>query len=186
MDAPRAAPADQLIGGDVPRGTDFTKYGEMRMVAEYIKATYPDDEVMMRVRLGTLMADGDQPAGTDAENAMRGVFRRWADAVVITGDSLIVVEASLRSDAGDPSKLLIYGRLVPHTPELAPFLKHRLVLELVVALEDPAVSTVAHELGIRTRVYTPSWFPLYLQQLHRRERRPTQARGLAVPGGSPT
>lgn len=156
------------------------------MVAEYIQATYPADEVLMRQRLGTMMQGGDRPGGTDAENAMQGVFRRWADAIVITGDSLIVVEASLRSDAGDPSKLLIYGRLVPHTPELTPFLKRRLVLELVVAVEDPAVSMVARELGIRTRVYTPLWFPEYLAQLHRRERRPTQTRGLEIPPNSPT
>jgi hypothetical protein len=160
------------------RKTDLTKYGEMRMVAEYLRRTYPNADVMMRVRLGSLLPDGVRGEIPDDEAALLGVFRRWADAVVITPSELIVVEASIRSDTGDPSKLVIYGRLVPHTAELRPYLNRRLVLELVVAVEDPVVTAVAHEMGIRTRVYAPPWLPEYRAALHRRERRPTQARGL--------
>ena len=168
----------------MPRKTEFTKFGEMRMVAEYIERTYPDDVVFMRLRLGSLVPDGPRPDLTKEEMAMLGVFRRWADAVVITPTELIVVEASLRSDTGDPSKLIVYGRLVPHTAELQEFSDRRLQLELVVAVEDPVVRQVAQELGIRCRVYEPKWFPQYLAQLHRRERRPTQARGLLATEGS--
>lgn|SRR3990167_4684967 len=162
----------------MPRKTDFTKYGEMRMVAEYVQLTYPDDIVFMRLRLGTMIPDGPRPNLAPEEVAMLGVFRRWADAVVITKDELVVIEASIRSDTGDPSKLVIYGRLVPHTPELREFLDRRLVLELVVAVEDPVVRQLAQEMGIRTRTYEPKWMGLYLAQLHRREARPVQARGL--------
>lgn len=165
------------------RRTDFTKYGEMRMVAEYVSRAYPDALAMMRVRLGTLLPNTPRPNLSEEEQAMLGVLRRWADAIVVTPRELIVVEVSIRSDTGDPSKLLVYGRLVPHTPELREFLDRRLVLELVVAVEDPVVTQVAHELGIRTCVYEPRWLPQYLAQLHRRERRPTQARGLA-PGAA--
>jgi hypothetical protein len=161
------------------RGGVLTKYGEMRMVAEYISQTYPDADVYMRLRLGSLRPDGEDRSLSPAEEAMLGVFRRWADAVVVTREELIVVEASIRSDSGDPSKLVLYGRLVPLTPELRPYLDRPLVLELVVAVEDPAVSALAHEMGIRTRVYPPPWLPEYLAQLHRRERRPVQGRGLA-------
>ncbi|OGQ17410.1 MAG: hypothetical protein A2138_26865 [Deltaproteobacteria bacterium RBG_16_71_12] len=165
----------------MPRNTDFTKYGEMRMVAEYVAQAYPDDIVYMRLRLGSLAPDGPRPELKPEEAAMAGVFRRWADAVVITTDELIVIEASLRSDTGDPSKLVVYGRLVPHTPELREFMNRRLVLELVVSVEDPVVRMVAQELGIRCRRYEPKWFPEYLAQLHRRERRPVQTRGLLAP-----
>lgn len=168
----------------MPRNTDFTKFGEMRMVSEYIERTYTNDIAFLRLRLGSMVPDGPRPGLTPQETAMLGVFRRWADAVVITPDELIVVEASLRSDTGDPSKLVIYGRLVPHTPELQEFRDRRLVLELVVAVEDPVVRQVAQELGIRCRVYEPKWLPQYLAQLHRRERRPVQARGLTGDGGS--
>jgi hypothetical protein len=168
----------------VPRGTDLTKYGEMRMVAEYVQRTYRQGLVFMRLRLGVLEPDVGPRDLTPEETAMLGVFRRWADAVVVTREELIVVEASIRSDSGDPSKLVLYGRLVPSTPELKEFLNRRLVLELVVAVEDPAVSVLAHEMGIRTRVYRPPWLPEYLANLHRRERRPVQARGLLPPAGS--
>jgi hypothetical protein len=165
----------------VPRGTDLTKFGEMRMVAEYVQRTYPQGMVFMRLRLGVMEPDVGPRALSPEEMAMLGVFRRWADAVVVTQDELIVVEASIRSDSGDPSKLVLYGRLVPKTPELTPFLNRRLVLELVVAVEDPAVTALAQEMGIRVRVYPPPWLPEYLAQLHRRERRPVQARGLLTP-----
>jgi len=153
------------------------------MVAEYVQRTYREALVFMRLRLGVLEPDVGPRDLSPEETAMLGVFRRWADAVVVTRDELIVVEASIRSDTGDPSKLVLYGRLVPSTPELKAYLGKRLVLELVVAVEDPAVSALAHEMGIRTRVYRPPWLPEYLANLHRRERRPVQARGLLTPPG---
>lgn len=165
----------------MPRGTELTKFGEMRLVSEYIARTYPDGLVFMRLRLGSLLPDGPRQDLTDGELEMLGVFRRWADAVVVTPKELIVVEASMRSDTGDPSKLVMYGRLVPLTPDLRAYLDRPLHLELVVAVEDPAVSALAHEMGIRTAVYRPPWLPEYLAQLHRRERRPVQGRGLAAP-----
>lgn len=148
------------------------------MVAEYVASQYPQDLVFMRLRLGSLRPAALGLEISEEEAAMLGVMRRWADAVVVTPRELVVVEASLRSDTGDPSKLVTYGRLVPHTPELKPYLDRPLVLELVVAVEDPVVTAVAHDLGIRTKVYRPPWLPEYLAQLHRRERRPAQARGL--------
>lgn len=162
----------------MPRNTDLTKYGEMRLVGEYILQAYPAALHFTRMRLGAMLPDGPRPDMTPKEAAMLGVFRRIADVVVITPSELVVIEASIRSDTGDPSKLVVYGRLVPFTPELKPYLDRRLVLELVVAIEDPVVRMVAQELGIRTRVFKPDWLPLYVAQLHRRERRPVQARGL--------
>ena len=123
----------------MPRNTDFTKFGEMRMVAEYVSQTYPADLVYIRMRLGSALPDRPVPDMAPEDVAMLGVFRRWADAVVITKRELIVIEASIRSDTGDPSKLLIYGRLVPHTPELNEFRDRKLLLELVVAVADPAL-----------------------------------------------
>ena len=75
----------------MPRGSELTKYGEMRMVAEYISQTYPDADVYMRLRLGALRPDGEDRNLSPAEEAMLGVFRRWADAVVVTRDEVIVV-----------------------------------------------------------------------------------------------
>jgi hypothetical protein len=154
------------------------------MVSEYLRDTYPNDEVFMRLRLGSLQTAGDHQGLTSEEVLALGVYRRWADAVVVTRTELVVVEVSIRSDTGDPSKLVVYGRLVPLTPELQEYRDRRLVLELVVAVEDPVVSQLAREFGIRTRVYTPLWLPEYLAQLHRRETRPVQVRGLTTGKGA--
>jgi hypothetical protein len=152
------------------------------MVAEYVRDTYPDAVVFMRLRLGGLEPDtGDQGYSQEELRAL-GVFRRWADAVVVTPAEVVLIEVSIRSDTGDPSKLVIYGRLARLTPELQEYLDRPLVLELVVAVEDPVVSQLAREFGIRTRVYPPPWLAEYLAQLHRRETRPTQVRGLRVGG----
>lgn len=154
------------------------------MVAEYVRDTYPDAIVFMRLRLGTLQPDGPDRGYSQEELQTLGVFRRWADAVVVTPAEVVLIEVSIRSDTGDPSKLVIYGRLARHTPELQEYLDRPLVLELVVAVEDPVVTQLAREFGIRTRVYPPPWLPEYLSNLHRRERRPVQVRGLGIGEGA--
>lgn len=156
----------------MPRGPFRSAYGESRMLSEYLAWQYPDATVYERMRLGALIPRTADPTMTAEELAMVGVFRRWADAVVVSRDELVVVEAKMRSAPGAVAQLELYEELVPLTPELVPFLSLPLVLELVVAIEDPAVRRLCERKGIRCRIYKPDWLPVWVSALHRNEARP--------------
>lgn len=153
------------------RGTVLTRFGETRLLNEYLVAEYKGAIVYPRLRLGAAMPLTPGEALDESELRMVGVLRRWADAVVITDQELVVIEAKVRAAPGAASQLLLYDELVPFTPELRPYLSRRRVLELVYAVEDPAVSRVCERLGIRCRRFVPAWLPEYTAQLHRRETR---------------
>lgn len=144
---------------------------EMQMVAEWLAKTFPGDPYMTRVRLGAPRPSVPRPDMTPEELAMVGVWRRWADAVVILKDRLLLVEAAIRPNPGKIGQLELYALLLPHTPE---FFKYRhLPVELVLlyAIEDPAVVFLARRKGIRCIMYKPAWLPAYLELLMPRERR---------------
>lgn len=155
---------------------------EQRLVVEYIIAKYPGAIHMTRVRLGEL----DQPRyqGRFAPDELRalGVWRRWADAVVVTSSELILIEAAIRPDPGYASKLEVYAELAMKTPELEPYLHLPLRLELVYAIEDPVVISVCERRNIRCVPFAPKWILEYLEELYPRERRPPQERGFLPPG----
>jgi hypothetical protein len=155
----------------MPRGTILTKYGETRLLQEYVSAVYGQEDVYLRMRLGAAMPLTPAAAEDEAGLAMVGVYRRWADAVVVTRDEVIIVEAKVRSNPGAISQLELYDELVPYTPELRPYLSRRRRLELVQAIGDPAVSRLCEKKGIRCVLWVPDWLPEYLAQLHRRETR---------------
>lgn len=165
----------------MPRGTDLTKYGEMRLISEWVKGAYPGAEVWLRLRLGRARPlNPDLEGDPDAERVSR-VFARWADAVVVTRDELIVVEAKVKSSPGAIGQLLVYRDLVRDTPELRSYEDRPLALLLLVAVEDPAVTRLCEAQGIRHAVYRPSWLAEYLSNLNRRETTPP--RDFARPGG---
>jgi len=133
---------------------------------------------MTRVRLGAL----DQPRyqGRYAPEELRalGVLRRWADAIVITKQDMVLIETKIRPTPGVVSQLEIYGELVQYTPELRQYQGRRLRLELVFAIQDPVVTAYAEKRGIRVVHFCPEWVLEYLEELYPREQRPPQARGL--------
>jgi hypothetical protein len=138
------------------------------MLGEYLAFQYPNDNVWERLRLGPLKAVGSPEGWTEQEMAMSGVFRRWADAVVQTPSELIIVEAKMRSAPGAVAQLLLYQELVDLTPELDAYRSLPQVLELVVAIDDPAVRRMAERQGIRVRVFRPDWYAAWAEALTRR------------------
>ena len=152
--------------------------GEMELLAEYVARTYPQDLVMMRVRLGTVTTEVDLSGLPERSRGIVQVMARWADAVIVRPHELVVLEAGMRSDTGDVSKLQIYGSLVPLTAELRPYLDRPTVLELVVAIEDPVVTAWAEAAGIRVRLYKPAWLAEWSAKRNRRESRAPHHGGL--------
>ena len=140
------------------------------MVAEFLAMMYPQDWFETRVRLGAPKPAAPVSALTEAEKRMVGVWRRWADALVYRKDELILVEAAIRPDPGDISRLALYEMLIPLTPELKAHWDKPITKILVYALEDPATVTLARRSGIRCIHYAPPWLKAYLDILMPRER----------------
>ena len=150
---------------------------EQKLLAEYLTKFYPKDIHMTRVRLGAIEPEAKYPDLTEREVAALGVWRRWADAVVITKRKMILIEAAIRPDTGEASKLEVYADLLPLTPELRPYLGLPLHLELVYAVYDAVVIHYCEKHGIRCVFFCPDWILDYLKELH-----PRMGEGLA-PGG---
>lgn len=144
---------------------------EMRMVAEYLAQNYPRDQYITRVRLGKIQPRINGQFISDEEALMMGSWRRWADALVIKPDRLILIEAAIRPNPGDISQLELYKRLLPHTPELAEHAEKPIDMVLLYSLHDPLLEQLALERGIKILYYRPQWVDEYLKDLLPRERR---------------
>jgi hypothetical protein len=150
---------------------------EEEMLAEYCATFHRDALVMSRVRLGELPGARPDMTLTEEERRLVGaVWRRWADAVVIERDRLLVVETGLVPDPGDISQVQTYLRLVGATPELAAY--HALPRRglLVWAVDDPYCREVAVAAGLEVRIYRPSHFREWIETKRGRERRAPVAR----------
>jgi len=144
---------------------------EMRLVSEYLAANYADYTTQTRVRLGSVHSDLHPEKLSPAELRAVGVWRRWADAIVVMPDRLILIEAAIRPNPGDISQLELYEHLLPKTPELAEHSGKRIEKVLLYALEDPVIVAMARERGIRVVYFRPAWVEEYLAILYPRERR---------------
>ena len=150
---------------------------EMRLVSEYLLEAYPHAVHYTRVRLGSWEPQAAALQLTEEELRMLGSFRRWADAIAITASEMVLIEGAIRPDTGEASKLEIYARLVPSTPELHEYVHLPLAMELVYAIGDAVVIDFCRQRGIRTVEYRPPWLNEYFDALSRRQQRGMQPRG---------
>jgi hypothetical protein len=146
----------------------------MQMLSEWLAKTQQGKRWMTRVRLGSPRSEYPRPDMSTEERAMIGVWRRWADAVILEGDAVTIVEAAIRPQPGKISQLELYALLLPQTPELESWSALPLHLILLYAIEDPATIALARRKGIRCIEYKPLWLDAYLQLLLPRERRGTR------------
>jgi len=127
----------------------------------------------MRQRLGSYAPEEYEKILKPEELRILGLFRRWADAVYITEDTVYIIEAMIRADPKKIGQLELYLKLVPHTPELKPYLKGRKIQGvLLYCIEDPVMVAMAREKGFLCVKYVPEWLPDYLRLLLPRERVP--------------
>ena len=133
------------------------------MLAEYLAAAFPTARVINRQRLGPDGATYSDPRLTDAERRLLGAaFRRWADAVVIDGNVLVVIETAMVPDPRDISLVQTYLKLVDVTPELGEFRALPRRGRLVWAVDDQYSRAVAVAAGLEVVLFRPSNFGEWL------------------------
>ncbi len=151
------------------------RFWEEEMLAEYVAARYPQERVLTRVRLGPIKPDWQDPT-LDAEELrlLGNSWRRWADAVVITAQELLVVESKLVPDHGDISQLEVYLLLARVTPELAPWRALPIRGLLVWGVDDPFAHQLAVGRGLSVEIYRPSHWGEWIRAKRARENRKTR------------
>lgn len=150
---------------------------ETRLVAEWVTMTFPTGHVVYRARLGAFDPTLQDAATTEAELRALGVWRRYADALIILPDAVHMVEGKIRGAPGALEQLDLYARLFPLTPEYAAQKGLPITRHLVWAINDPVVEALARERGILVHVYHPAWVDEYLAILA------PKARSATLPGG---
>lgn len=144
---------------------------EMQLLTEWLIKNYSHARWQTRVRLGSPHPELTQGPMTETAERMVGVWRRWADAIILENDKVTLVEAAIRPDPGKVSQLQLYSMLFKTTPEFKEHQKKKLELLLLYGIEDPAVVALARSQGIRCVECVPDWLPQYLEILYPRERR---------------
>lgn len=144
---------------------------ERRLVSEFCREFYPDDEIRFHVRLGSIPRRFKGKYLSEAEERLIGVWRRWADAVVFRPDRLVLIEAKIVPKPGVISQMEVYEELIPKTPEFAEHVHKPIEKLLLCAVEDPVVTRKARERDIRVVIFHPLWVDDYLEILFPRERR---------------
>ncbi len=152
----------------------------MRLIGEWMTRAHPGATVVMRARVGGPDPELKAEGLTDAELRALGVFRRWADAIVLEPGLVHIYEAKIRLSPGALEQLRLYDRLFPLTPEYEAYKDLPRELHLVYAIEDPAIVALAREYGIKAHLFRPAWIDEYLNQLSPRHTRPPQVRGLQI------
>lgn len=166
--------------GETPRA--YVAWEEV-MLAEYLAAAFPNARVINRQRLGPDGATYTDPRLSDGERKLLGAaFRRWADAVVIDGGVLVVIEAAMVPDPRDISLVQTYMRLVGVTPELSEFRALPVRGRLVWAVDDEFSRAVAVEHGLEVALFRPSNFAAWLEA--KRSTAPRQARAASTLRGT--
>ncbi len=151
---------------------------ESRLIAEWAIRTFPNGHVRFRVDLGNLKPALATTGLSPNELRALGRSRRWVDAMIVEPEVVHLAEAKIRLSPGALEQLELYRRLFPMTPELEHLRDRRLELHLVFAVEDPVLTAIARERGVKVHTFHPPWVDDYLALLLHGERRAPQPRGL--------
>jgi len=146
---------------------------EAEYVSEYCAGEFRSLPVIFHCRLGTWPQPLTAPELTPEEQAMLKVRMRWADAVVILRDQLIVIEGKLRASEflKGLGELQLYVHLVRHTPEFDKFKDRAVVGRLLIPFEDPALMVIARQQNLQVAIYKPKFWDDFTKAIQPRQGR---------------
>jgi hypothetical protein len=147
---------------------------ERRLISEWAAQRHPQDVVTFNCPLGSIHEDLANVYGQ-----LQGLqkWRSWrmkADAVIRTKTTIVVAEAKIYEIKSAIGDLLIYNLLLPHTPELQPYLPRTIDLVMVTPWITPTVQELATATGIRLELFSPDWVKDYVEEHSRYFTRPYQ------------
>ena len=134
-----------------------TQQVEVRLVAEYLKATYSAFPFMTNQPLGLASAELLRTEGYAKGLAMQRPSRPAVDAIVLQKNRLILIEGKVWHIVDGMAKLPLYKSLIPTTPELKDYRELPVVMVLVVPWTNPNLETMCAATDIQLAIYKPAW-----------------------------
>lgn len=135
---------------------------ERAFVVAYVRTAYPSDQVQFNARLGPIPT---KFAGMDLSGLSANIFKvynRYADAVVIQPNKLILVEGKMVDILPAIGQIMYYRYLLPKTPEFSSYAALPIEMEIVCPSPDPEIVAFAQSVGIRVVIWTNSSATAYL------------------------
>ncbi len=139
---------------------------ETRMISEYLLANYSKFPCLMAQPLGRVDAALMSAQGYERAIKMSRPFRPECDAIVILPNHLLLIEAKVWNIVNGLAKLPLYKSLIPFTPELAQYQPREVLMQIVVGWTNSNLETMAHDLGVTIKIYSPPWLDEVVQKMH--------------------
>ena len=151
---------------------------ERYLLSQWLELRFPNDRALIQVRLAKPAPKIQTECLEFAALKALGNSRRFADALIVKPDRLILIEASIPPDPGYISRLLLYKELIPKTPDVQ--FPTDLPVEMIylIAFEDPVVSKLARQAGIKVEIYQPDWVIQYANERYLRKFQKSRTGGL--------
>lgn len=159
----------------VPSGARTRVAASTRLLQEWVGLRYSSAQVWYELRLGptarTLLGVQVSPA----LEAMLRVANWYADAVIVDGNEIVLVEAKVEPTPSAVGQVLWYYQLARATPALAPYTNLAIVPTVLFGEDDEQLNAWVRSMGIRVELYTPPWIAEYLVNRQFRNRRTNSA-----------
>jgi hypothetical protein len=126
---------------------------------------FPNDEIKLRVPIGPIPDKMIDENGLQKAARLVRPSRPVADAIVVTPDSLVMIEGKITRVREGIGALLTYAPLIPYTPELQQYRSRPLILRLLTANPPQWAIMAAEHTNVQIKVYLPSWLEDYYNHL---------------------
>lgn len=138
---------------------------EQRLVAEWLVKEHPNARTLTRVKVGPVRPEAVEAFGTETGIRAMRPWQRWADAVVILQDEVLIIEGKLRGQPGAISQLKLYAQLFPQTPEFAAEKAKRIRKVLLTPWPDEDLQALAAAEGVEVVIFHPPWIEDYVRHI---------------------
>jgi hypothetical protein len=144
-------------------GTQSNAQREVQLLAEWLTTlpSYFKSKTNVNVGAAALQYNGERL--TPAQQRMFGVWNDKADARVLAGTEVWIVEAKIVGTGGAYGQVLDYVNEYPSSTDALEFPSAMVVPLILCAFDKPRTSQYFARFGVRTVVFTPGWARLTLQ-----------------------
>lgn len=144
---------------------------EMAMVSEYLAKNNLLSKSSTRVRVGNPHPELMNPEIDAADVGILRAYSRWADAVIFLPNKITIIEAKIKPNLGPLEALEVYSRLFRADPAFKEHHSKPIEKVFLYAIEDPVLTRLAREMGIKPVLFEPKFLANYKTILRGRETR---------------
>ena len=144
---------------------------EMAMVSEYLATNNLLSKSATRVRVGNPHPELLNPQISIEDIGILRAYSRWADAIIFEDNKITIIEAKIKPNLGPLEALEVYSRLFLSDPTYKEHHNKPIEKVFLYELEDPVLTQLARQLGIKPVQFEPKFLTAYKKILRGRETR---------------